>query len=237
MVKLLINEYRNRKQNFRNPTKKKSTLWQEIALAIEATGTRGISADMCDKKFRNLKTTFKKIKDNNKRSTTGTGRVNWEYYDDFLDLFSDDCTIFPPTTLDTFGNTGNSNSILNPPIPLPLPSVLATLENITPSSTDLPNIPSSSILPNTILSPSNIPAILGNSNILNMQRSKSTENQPKVVRNKTLCAHRKKILDIEKERLSKIETLIHVMKENNVVQNERNKLLKELVELKKKKYT
>lgn len=46
-----------------------------------------------DKKFRNLKCHYKTIKDNNKKTKTGQGRVCWEYFNIMDEIFDGDKTI------------------------------------------------------------------------------------------------------------------------------------------------
>lgn len=95
-IKLLLEEYKRRKDKFRDPTKKKSTLWQQIARVMSDEGASNITADMCDKKFRNLKMTYRKIQESNKKARV---RINWEYYSDFLDIFLDDNVIITENDL------------------------------------------------------------------------------------------------------------------------------------------
>lgn len=44
-----------------------------------------VTGDQCDIKFRNLKKTYKRIKDNNNQ--TGTGAITWSYFEKFEILF------------------------------------------------------------------------------------------------------------------------------------------------------
>jgi len=44
-------------------------------------------------KMRNLKQSYKSIKDNNKKTSTGRGRITWKWYDTMEDLFKEDRTI------------------------------------------------------------------------------------------------------------------------------------------------
>ena len=54
------------------------------------------------KKFRNLKATHTSIKENNKKTSTGRGRLCWEYYDIFEDIFAKDNTINFSWTISSF---------------------------------------------------------------------------------------------------------------------------------------
>lgn len=43
--------------------------------------------------MRNMKKTYRTIKDNNKKTSTGKGRISWEYFDVFEEIFEDDRTV------------------------------------------------------------------------------------------------------------------------------------------------
>lgn len=49
--------------------------------------------------MRNLKHFYKSIKDNNKKTNTGHGRINWEWYDIMENIFREDKTINIGSTL------------------------------------------------------------------------------------------------------------------------------------------
>lgn len=63
-----------------------------------------VSEDVLDRKMRNMKKSYRTIKDNNKKSSTGRGRVHWEYYDIFEDIFRNDATINHGPTLSSMAN-------------------------------------------------------------------------------------------------------------------------------------
>ncbi|XP_071576795.1 uncharacterized protein [Temnothorax nylanderi] len=97
-TKLLLELYKERKEKFRDPKTKKRNLWTEIVNEMGKNGYKHLTEDILDRKLRNLKKTFRTIKDNNRKSSTGRGRITWEYYDIFEEIFSDDRTInFGPT--------------------------------------------------------------------------------------------------------------------------------------------
>ncbi|EFN86471.1 hypothetical protein EAI_04618, partial [Harpegnathos saltator] len=90
-TKLFLESYKERKEQFRNPKIKKKLLWLGIAQVLKVNGyTDENMVDILDKKMRNMKRSYKIIKENNKKSTTGRGRISWEYYDIFEDLFAKD---------------------------------------------------------------------------------------------------------------------------------------------------
>jgi len=52
-----------------------------------------VTYSQCDKKFRNLKATYRSVCDNNKK--TGRGRKKWQYFSIFNDMFSDSAATSP----------------------------------------------------------------------------------------------------------------------------------------------
>ncbi|XP_066600063.1 interaptin-like [Prorops nasuta] len=101
-------------------------------------------SDALDKKIRNMKITFKKIKSSKKK--TGEGRYNCQWYDDMDEIFSTDKSInFDASIASMSSNKRNSSEILDFSIrsseeideddPLPSPSqennILNKAENIT----------------------------------------------------------------------------------------------------------
>ncbi|XP_028157002.1 uncharacterized protein LOC114350409 [Ostrinia furnacalis] len=74
----LIQAYSQAAHKFRNPRYQKKELWKEISTVV------GVSPFQCDKKFRNLKQTFirLKMKANSGKST------KWRYYKDFETIFN-----------------------------------------------------------------------------------------------------------------------------------------------------
>lgn len=84
MTQILIEEYRNMVADFRNPHKKQKDLWYELASNMCRRGY-DVTWDMCDRKWRNLKHTFKTIYYNCHRSAKSKRR--WEFYSDLEELF------------------------------------------------------------------------------------------------------------------------------------------------------
>lgn len=111
-TKLLLELYKERKKNFRDPKTKKRNLWTEIVNEMDKNGYKNLTEDILDRKLRNLKKTFRTIKDNNRKSSTGRGRITWEYYDIFEEIFSDDRTInFGPTISSMDSDSAVASSI------------------------------------------------------------------------------------------------------------------------------
>lgn len=118
MTQLLLKEYKVLKEEFRNPKCKKHSLWTEIKKTFIKNGY-SVSEEFLDRKFRNMKKTYKVIKDNNKKSATGRGTVNWEYYDDFEDIFHNDKTVNVGNTLSSLSETSSvtpASFVVPPPI-------------------------------------------------------------------------------------------------------------------------
>ncbi|XP_017468850.1 PREDICTED: uncharacterized protein LOC108360900 [Rhagoletis zephyria] len=84
--------YMERKDKFRDPKIKKKTLWSEMARVMNLAGYN-VDEDILDRKIRNMKKTYKSIKDNNSKNSTGRGRVTWEYFDAFEEIFASDRTV------------------------------------------------------------------------------------------------------------------------------------------------
>lgn len=64
-----------------------------------------------DRKMRNLKQSYKSIKDNNKKTSTSRGRIIWEWYDTMENLFKEDRTINVGATLSSMINSGEVNNV------------------------------------------------------------------------------------------------------------------------------
>ncbi|XP_076664781.1 uncharacterized protein LOC143367050 [Andrena cerasifolii] len=88
---LLLDCYRKRLPEFRDPKYKKKELWKAIMKIFQNKGFYNVNVDILDRKMRNLKRTHKEIKDKNRQS--GAGRISWEFYDIFENIFANDKTI------------------------------------------------------------------------------------------------------------------------------------------------
>ncbi|KAG8228422.1 hypothetical protein J437_LFUL003895 [Ladona fulva] len=95
-VKLLISEYKAMKQDFQDPGRKQKDLWATLAhrlserIAKDSTNSwmaSQVTWDACDRKWRNLKHTFKSIHTNQWRSYRSRSR--WEFYHPLLEIFGD----------------------------------------------------------------------------------------------------------------------------------------------------
>ncbi|KAI4492286.1 hypothetical protein M0802_009867 [Mischocyttarus mexicanus] len=89
---LLMKEYYVRKERFKNAKIKKKTLWTEIAIVFDKNNYY-VSPENLDKKFRNLKRTYIKIRNNIKRSPKEKNKITWEYYGYLKTIFEKDYNI------------------------------------------------------------------------------------------------------------------------------------------------
>ncbi|XP_032688329.1 uncharacterized protein LOC116852256 [Odontomachus brunneus] len=230
-TKLFLEAYSERKLQFRDPKVRKKQLWQEIVQILKMHGYRNIDENTLDRKMRNMKRSFKTIKDNNKKSSTGRGRVSWEYYDILEQIFADDKTVNPDNILES---TINVEEVINASCQLSTTksvqnensSILHTncITNQSSFSTtplsDMTNF--NDVLPETCL---NSPSISTTSSITSHHISdlKSTKNK------RSLYNQRKKQIEIEQKRVQAICDLKESLNESNKIQKERNDLIKQLI--------
>ncbi|XP_053619713.1 uncharacterized protein LOC128680524 [Plodia interpunctella] len=78
-IKQLIDTYCQIAYKFRSPNFRKKELWKEIGEIV------GKKASDCDRKFRNLKQTYFRLK---MRADTGRPVTKWKYYKDFETLYN-----------------------------------------------------------------------------------------------------------------------------------------------------
>lgn len=78
-TRLLINAYLEIADRFKDPRYQKKDLWKQISIMVDE------SAQSCDKKFRNLKQTYLKLK---MRADSGRSITKWRYYKDFESIYS-----------------------------------------------------------------------------------------------------------------------------------------------------
>ncbi|XP_045506637.1 uncharacterized protein LOC123702858 isoform X1 [Colias croceus] len=80
-IRQLINAYSEIAHMFRNPKYQKKELWREISRKV------GESPSNCDRKFRNLKQTYIRLK---MKVETGRSITKWRYYKDFSTIFENE---------------------------------------------------------------------------------------------------------------------------------------------------
>lgn len=182
-----------------------------------------VDQDLLDRKMRNMKRSYKTIKDNNKKSTTGRGRVSWQYYEMFEDIFTDDLTINHRPTLQSalrssMSNPRSSNVPFEDEIEDPDNPILSTNLIVNSCAEPLPDL--ESIAPAEDLrsvSPLSRPLSVTSGN-----STSSAENK-----NKSLYNLRKKQINIEEKRMEAIVKLKESLDESNKIQRERNDLIKQ----------
>lgn len=147
-TKFFLELFKERKSKFRDPKIKKRTLWTDIMQEMHKIGYTEVNEDILDRKLRNLKKTYRSIKDNNNKSSTGRKRITWEYYDIFEELFSNDRTINYGSTISSLVPATDQPSAI---VPAPS-SILTNFCRSTPSPST-PSLQSSarfSLWPNLI---------------------------------------------------------------------------------------
>ncbi|XP_066596853.1 uncharacterized protein [Prorops nasuta] len=228
-IKFLIEKYAERIEKFRNPKLKNKNLWKEIELAFKDSELANIKAEALDRKLRNLKGTYKAIK-NDKRKT-GRGRPTWEWFDLMDKIFS------PDRSVNFAGGLCSMTELINKPIDFRMHS---EFENN-------PDDPSDSTSSNGGLCDSS-----NNENIDN-----DTSRRREV--NRKLYNQRSKAIEIEKEKLGvlknlenkiitsdKIEKKFDILIENqkqqmshirrrNEILEKKNELLSKLIDMQFKK--
>lgn len=228
-TKLLLAEFRKLKEDFRNPKMKKKNLWGKILESFDKKGYR-VTIDVLDSKFRNMKKTYKNIKDNNNRKNTGRGRMCWEYFNDFEEIFANDATINTSYIIQSMPQESPSTSLQNISFTSPIP-ISVQPDPILSLNTSL-LIPSMSQPSTPQPSPHQAPTT---PHIKSTPTSSQVEKKEKAVRNKRLYQHRKKIVELEEHRIEEIRQLRMAVEKNNEIQQERNEILKELIKQNQKK--
>lgn len=87
-TKLLVELYFERRYRFRDPKTRKRALWTEIVDDMTCAGYKGINEDICDRKWRNMKKTYRTCRETLKKN--GRKRVGWEYFDTFDEMFQNE---------------------------------------------------------------------------------------------------------------------------------------------------
>lgn len=195
---LFLEEYRKRHAKFRDPKCKKKLLWSEIAKQMKLKGY-DVNGEVLDRKMRNMKHTYKTILDNNnKKKSTGKGRIDWEYFTLFNNIFLEDKSINLPI--------GCISTIPPPPTNEMLSSIekLSETQNTnfsTPTEEEIPwNLPSTSSM------------------------SQNSKNE----REKSLNKLRKRQIEIEEHKLEELKKIRMCLEKNNALQERKLEVLKDL---------
>lgn len=83
----------NHRNGHKHSKSTKKAVWQKIATKMNSAGYSKLNWASCDKKFRNLKVTYRSILDNNKKS--GRDRKKWTYFDLLHDIFAGEPATVP----------------------------------------------------------------------------------------------------------------------------------------------
>ncbi|XP_043666631.1 uncharacterized protein LOC122628417 isoform X3 [Vespula pensylvanica] len=221
-TKLLLQKYNDRKSKFRDPKIKKKLLWMEIVEEFKIKGYN-VNGAILDRKMRNLKQSYKSIRDK-KKTSTGHSRITWKWYDTMDDLFKEDQTINVGVTLSSM-----INSIINQEGSTSIPSTsIEDDEHINTVYSDT-NAAQSKMTENftenrTSISP--VPDILSKQHSFKNLKEKATESR-------ALYNIRKMMLVGEERRVDAINKLSEKIEEHNKIQRERNDILKCLISLQK----
>ena len=89
---LLLDLYCSRKSSFKDPKRKKKTLWEAVAHEMRQKGYE-LTWFAEEKKIRNMRQTHRSIRDNN--SKTGRGHKSWEYFEKMEEILTYPLLSFP----------------------------------------------------------------------------------------------------------------------------------------------
>ncbi|XP_011859381.1 PREDICTED: uncharacterized protein LOC105556880 [Vollenhovia emeryi] len=229
-TKLFLEAYFEKKEQFRDPKIRKKSLWIQMCNTMLEQGYN-VNEDILDRKMRNMKKTYRTIKDNNKKSSTGRGRVTWDYFDTFEDIFRNDATINHGPTLSSMVNpipsTTTDKNVIS--------SILIDENSMPSTSTNKSSISSvvegeqtkpsgSNDKPMSLMQDQMISTAVSSSESIS---SPCSDKENKRSRMKMLSSLRKKQLDIESNRIQEIKKLQDAIMHSNTIQEENNNILKE----------
>ncbi|CAG9773582.1 unnamed protein product [Ceutorhynchus assimilis] len=140
-TQLLVEQYMSLKDAFRDPKVKKKKLWTKIKNEF-LSKRHHVTEDILDRKWRNLKKTYTGIKDNIRK--TGRGRIYWEYYHQFNEIYREDKTVNLPTTI----STSTPLSVIQK-----LPIKLQPLNEVGPRDLPQPSVPATPQKESSLLTP------------------------------------------------------------------------------------
>lgn len=224
---LLLYCIEKRKMDLRNPKVKKKDLWKGIKQEMITYGFTLSDEVGIERKFRNMKGTYKTIMDNKKRSSTGRGEVKWEYFEAMQRIFEEDKTINIEHTISSMPKST---------------SVMSTEASTSSSSTPL-NV---NIINNSTLRGPNLSSFSGGVDVPSLEpiqgllsplaveqeqvTPKSGKGKKQIERGKQLYGLRKKQIEVEESRVKELQLLRKAIEESNMIQRERNNVLSHLIE-------
>ncbi|KAK5645030.1 hypothetical protein RI129_006330 [Pyrocoelia pectoralis] len=170
---------------------KKKGLWANIRDNFLKEGYE-VTEEVLDRKFRNLKKTYTGIKDATNR--TGRGRISWEHYDSFEDLFREDKCVNVPRTISSIAPLSHQSE-----------GTSQTTEGTSQTTEGTSQTTEGRGAENTFM------------------------KSPSAYKMSTLFRQRQKQLELEQKRVTEITLLRKAIEEGNVIQKERNEILKLLL--------
>jgi len=189
-----------------------------------------------DRKMRNMKKSYKNIKENNKKTSTGRGRISWEYFDTFKEIFANDVTINCCPTLSSIQRSETTGSEFSQD-EYEVITLTRFLSNSSNNTHHIPNSsPSISSFQPIHPAPSGSSLTDVSSPLLSPSVTPTSERLEKATRMSTLHNMRKKQLDVKEKRIKAIMELKtsidknnNIQQERNDIQQERNNLLRDLL--------
>ena len=127
-VKLLIQTWSLHSDEFDKPRCKNLKIWRRIADTMNALCDNELlrlSVEDCDRKWRNLMPTYRKIMDQKKK--TGRGSVHWKFLEDMLQATKDRSSVMPGADLLVSSSAAAPQS----PNSSAVPVTLSTLSTVT----------------------------------------------------------------------------------------------------------
>ncbi|KAF5290747.1 hypothetical protein FQR65_LT20600 [Abscondita terminalis] len=113
-ILLLLAFYEDHIPEFKSSKKTNKAIWAAIAKQMNDNGYH-VTGEQCDIKFRNLKKTYKRIKDNN--SSTGAGAISWPYFSNFDNIFGHSHDINPQSLVSNINGYTACQSLSSPTLP------------------------------------------------------------------------------------------------------------------------
>ncbi|XP_055921099.1 uncharacterized protein LOC129952514 isoform X2 [Eupeodes corollae] len=91
-VLLFLEECSRHKHELRNPKIRRRTVFLKIKEAMEGKGYNFKESSL-EKKLGNLKIRYNRILDNNKKTSTGRGRMSWPYFEQMCLIYEDEVNV------------------------------------------------------------------------------------------------------------------------------------------------
>ncbi|XP_029673485.1 uncharacterized protein LOC115241718 isoform X2 [Formica exsecta] len=174
--------------------------------------------------MRNLKKSYRNILDNNKKTSTGRGRINWEWYDLMEEIYREDRTVHIGPTISSMAI--NNNAVNEEHNSLTPSTSTCGDQNISSACSEMEF--AEQITENEQSNRQQLVCYDSTSNDTSSQDNMKTKTQ-KAAKSKVMYDLRKKLLDCEEKRVEAINKLTETIEEHNKIQRERNDILRNLV--------